>query len=188
MAEPSVSNYSLSDVGASGELTNLYGQVKVFPDVDYDSTALMKPQNTGMAKRCVWVKNGESSAAITPRACLKWDTGTNEPGTVVLLAGDNDIPCGVASEFLPTAGAAAGCGFFMIVEGPTELISDGSSTLATTDVVVTAASAKVNKQTASPADAAAGLIQTQTRVGRPMAAVTNVDGTTFRAIVGPFFR
>ena len=31
----SISNYQIDDIGASGELTNLYGQQKDFPDQDY---------------------------------------------------------------------------------------------------------------------------------------------------------
>lgn len=184
MAERGVTNYGLADVGASGELTNQYGLTKDFPDFDYDSTGVM-PLNTGMNKRCRWVKNGEASSAITPRAVVKWDSGSAEPGTTVVLCGDNAIPCGVANEFLPSAGAAAGQGFFMVEEGPTELITDGGSTLATTDVVVSAASAKVNKQDASAATTDI-MIQVQTRVGRPLAAVAATDGVTFRAKVGPF--
>lgn len=180
-----MANYKRGEVAVSGELTHLYGQIKEFPDKDWDSSEAVKPTNTGIPVRCKWVKNGDASA-ITARLCLKWDTATSEPGSVVIPAGDDDPPCGVADEFMSSAGAATGEGFWMVIEGPTELISDGGSTLATTDEVVTAASGKVNKQTAAPADTTAAMVQVNSRVGRPMLAVTNVDGTTFRAIVGPF--
>lgn len=179
----SISNYELGDIGAAGELSNLLGTEKVFPDLDYSQSA-PRPYKTGQPKRCVWVKNGDSGA-ITPRKVLKWDTGTNEVGTTVVPAGDGDQPCGVANEAMPAAGATAGQGFYMVIEGPAELISDGASTLAVTDVVVTAADGEINKQTAAPADTTAAMVQVNSRVGRPMEAVTNVDGTTFRALVGP---
>jgi hypothetical protein len=179
----SISNYEIKAIGPSGELTHLYGQEKVFQDLDYSVTT-PKRVLSGQPKRCVWVKNGHSSA-ITPRQVLKWDSGTDEVGKVVVPAGDDDKPCGVANEFMVSAGAAAGEGFFMVIEGPTQLISDGGSTLAVTDVVVTAASAKVNKQDANAATTDI-MKQVQSRVGRPMETVTNVDGTTFRALVGPF--
>ena len=63
------------------------------------------------------------------------------------------------------------------------MVGRGGSTLADTDIVVTAASGKVNKQTAAPADATAAMLQVNSVVGRPTEAVTNVDGTTFKAIV-----
>lgn len=180
----SISNYQIDDIGASGELTNLYGQQKDFPDQDY-SVRDGRRTYSGNSVKCVWVKNGDASA-ITRRLVLKWDSGTDEVGRVVVPAGDGDQPCGVANPYMLTAGAAAGEGFFMIVEGPGQLISDGGSTLAVTDVVVTAASGKVNKQTAAPADTTAAMVQVNSRVGRPMESVTNVDGTTFRALIGPF--
>ena len=184
MSAKQSSNYSLSDVGASGELTHLYGKPAEFQDLDYSQTGVL-PALSAQLVHAVWVKNGDSSA-ITPRLVLKWDTATSEPGTTVVAAGDGDKPCGVASPYIPSAGAAASEGFYMIVHGPAQLISDGGSTLATTDTVVTAASGKVNKQTAAPADETAVMVQVNSRVGRPMLAVTNVDGTTFRALVGPF--
>lgn len=182
MAGNHVSNYKLSDVGASGELTNLYGQCREFPDLDYAATGVQR-QLTGHRIHARWVKNGEASAAITARMAVKWDTGAGEVGTAVLKAGDGEQCCGVASPFLPSAGAAAGEGFFIIYDGPGECISDGGSTLAVTDIVVTAASAKVNKQTAAPADATAGLVQVNSVVGRPMEAVAATDGATFRCLI-----
>lgn len=188
-----MSNYPRGHIAVSGENTHLYGQCKQFPDIDWDSTDTVKPRTSGMNVGCRWVKNGEASDAILPRKVLTWDTGSAEPGTVVIECGDDGVPCGVADEFMVAAGAAAGEGFWMVTgdgnggPGPTELITDGATTLATTDEVVSAADGEINKQTAAPADATACLIQVNSRVGRPLAAVTNVADTTFRALVGPFF-
>lgn len=174
--------YGLGDVVASGELTNLYGQHAMFEDRNLNSTERVKPLKTGIPVKAIFVKNGDASA-ITPRLAVKWDSGTDEIGTTVVPAGDGDRPCGFASPYMPSAGAAAGEGFFIIVDGPAEAISDGGSTLAVTDIVVTAASGKVNKQTAAPADATAAVVQVNSVCGRPMESVAATDGATFRILV-----
>ncbi len=178
MSEQAVIMNRMGKSVASGELDHLLGTVRTFRDIDYSATGV--PANrSGRLVTAIWVKN-RSGSTLTKRQCLKWKTGYVKTG--VDVAGDAAAACGVVDPFL-TATVADGDYFWMIVEGPCELISDGGSTLADTDIVVTAASGKVNKQTAAPADATAAMLQVNSVVGRPTEAVTNVDGTTFKAIV-----
>lgn len=178
MSEKAVIMYGMGKSVASGELDHLLGTLREFRDIDYSATGVAAVRS-GAIVRAMWVKN-LSGSTLTKRQCLKWKTAYVKTG--VDVAGDNDTPCGVVDPFLSTT-VAANAYFWMIVEGPCELISDGGSTLADTDIVVCAASGKVNKQTAAPADTTAAMIQVNSRVGRPTESVTNVDGTTFKAIV-----
>jgi hypothetical protein len=178
MSEKAVIMYPMGKSVASGELDHLLGTIREFRDFDYSATGV--PANrSGALVRAVWVKN-RNGGTLTKRQVVKWKTGYVKTG--VEAAGDGDVGCGVVDPFLSTT-VADGAYFWMIVEGPCELISDGASTLADTDIVVTAGAGKVNKQTAAPANETAVMVQVNSVVGRPTEAVTNVDGTTFKAIV-----
>lgn len=178
MAENALSNYSLKSIESSGTLDHLLGTVKHFADIDYSATGV-SANRSGMPVVAMWVKN-RSGSTLTKRQVVKWKTGYVKTG--VDVAGASAQACGVVSPFLTTT-VADGEYFFMIVSGPCELISNGATTLADTDVVVTVASGKVAKQTAAPADTTAAMVQVNAVVGRPTESVTNVDGTTFKAIV-----
>lgn len=178
MSEKAIQMYGLGKSVASGELDHLLGTIREFRDFDYSSTGVPTARS-GAIVRAMWVKN-RNGGTLTKRQVVKWKTGYVKTG--VEVAGDDAIGCGVVDPFLSTT-VADGAYFWMIFEGPCELISDGGSTLADTDVVVTAASGKVNKQTAAPANTTAAMVQVNSVVGRPTEAVTNVDGTTFKAIV-----
>lgn len=179
MAEQSISMYSLASVVPTGTTDQLLGQAKDFDDQDPVASGV-STATTPMRVHARFVKN-RSGGTLTRRQVVKWKTGY--VGLGVDDAGDGEQACGVVSPYIPAAGVPDGDYFMMIYEGPAELISDGGTTLADTDIVVTAASAKVNKLTAAPADTTAALVQLLSIVGRPLAAVTNVDGTTFRAFV-----
>lgn len=179
--ENAVSNYSIGEVAAVGELENLLGTVKHFPDRDY-SVAAQTPL-TGLQVECIWVRNGEATDAITAGLALKWVSGY--VGKRVEIAGDGDPSCGAANAFLPTAGAAAGQGFFMVVRGPSKLKSDGGGTLAVNEIVVTAANGEVNKQTAAPADTTAAMVQVNSVVGRVLDTSVTAAAQLFRALIGP---
>ena len=182
MATQNAAAHALNAVAAASEQTNLYGQERIFEDIDLTATTGSSTRLSSIPVRARFVKNGHSGV-ITPRQVVKWDTAAGETGNTVVPAGDGDQGCGVASPYIPAAGVPVNGGFWIIFDGPCQLISDGGSTLAVTDVVVTAASAKVNKQTAAPADTTAAMVQVNSVVGRPLESVTNVDGTTFRALV-----
>lgn len=175
----SVSMYSLASVVPSGTSENLLGQMHPFQDKDPIASGV-SAINSPMVVYARFVKN-RSGGTLTRRQVVKWKTGY--VGLGVDDAGDGEQACGVVPPYIPSAGVPDGDYFLMIYEGPAQLISDGGTTLADTDIVVTAASAKVNKLTAAPADTTAALVQLLSIVGRPLAAVTNVDGTTFRAYV-----
>lgn len=174
-----VSMYSLASVVASGTSDHLLGQTHPFQDKDPIASGV-STLNSPMIVMARFVKN-RSGSTLTRGQALKWKTGY--VGLGVDDAGDGDQPCGAVSPYIPSAGVPDGDYFLMIYDGPGKLISDGGTTLADTDIVVTAASAKVNKQTAAPADATAAIVQIQSVIGRPLAAVTNVDGTLFRAYI-----
>jgi hypothetical protein len=174
--------YGRGTTGASGELEHYYGTKAEFPDVNWSSTEAVKPINSGHTVTCIWVKN-DSSGTLAKRCVVKWKTAYF--GTRVGDRADaGDIGCGVVDEHIPST-VADGLGFWLVVHGPTILMSDGAGTLAQGDTVCTAGTNNgyVAKQTAAPADTTAAMVQVNTRVGMVTESVTNVAGTTFRAFV-----
>lgn len=167
-----------SDTPSSGTLQHLVGMEIVFPDLDY-SQQLQLPLS-GVENRAILVRN-ISGGVLNACTVLKWGTNAGDHGHNVVAAGDGEIAAGVVDPFVGSAGVADNGIFWMFVGGMCKLISDGGSTLSLGEVVVTAASGKVNKQTAAPADATAAMVQVNSVVAQVAEAATNVDGTKFRA-------
>ena len=172
-----VNNYPRGKAIAGGELSNLLGAEKWFEDYAWN-TAGVKERTTGMKAKCRWVMN-DTAGTLTARQTVKYKASYF--GTRVGDQADaNDHADGIVDEFVGTV--ADQSYFWLVVEGITEAISDGNSTLAQGDVVITigTGTGKVRKQDAS-AGTSAIIISQNSRVGVvAQSAVTAVDGTTFR--------
>lgn len=179
MAENAISLSGLHVTVPSGTLDFLLGSERVFGDIDMTPSSTVAGKTTAMEVRARLVKNRRGSA-ITKGLALKWKTGYNGLGVDVVTTGDK--PVGFASPFLPSAGVADGDYFWMVYLGPCKAVSDGSSTLADTDTVVTVSTGKVKKQVAAPADTTAAMVQVNSRAGTPMESVAATDGTVFRIL------
>lgn len=179
MAENAISLGGLHKTFASGTLDNLLGVERCFGDIDQTPSSTVASKTTGMEVWARLVKNRRGSA-ITKGLALKWKTSYNGVGVDVAGAGDKVV--GFASPYLPSAGVADGDYFWMVYRGPCKAVSDGGTTLADTDTVVSSTAGKIKKQTAAPADTTAAMVQVNSRAGTPMESVTNVDGTVFRIL------
>lgn len=180
-----VNNYKRGKVIASAENESLLGSEKWFEDMDWDSTGVIT-RTTGLKSKCRWVMN-DSGGALTARACVKYKAAYF--GTRVDNEADaGDKADGIVDEFATGGTVANQAYFWLVINGITEAISDGNSTLAQGDVVVTVGSGtgKVRKQ--DPALLTTSVqVANNTRVGVvAQSAVTAVDGTTFRIFMDAY--
>jgi len=100
---------------------NLLGIEYTFADVDYNSSAPIKPLKSSNRVHAVWVKNATGGAikAGQPVKCSVCRT------TVGALAGNAEVVDGIADPFV-TSDIADGEKFFIIVQGPTQVLTGGS--------------------------------------------------------------
>lgn len=171
--------------GTSALPASFLGVKSFLPDNDYSmsSGGQIAAQLSHMNLTVVFVKNGESTNPITPRTPVKWDTAN--VGLSVKIAGAGEEPCGVADPFMPSTGAASGDGFYIIIDGPATLISDGSGSISAGGLVVTAGTGKIKPRATSWAASTNLNSDLLAVVGRAMVDITNVDGTKGRVYVHP---
>lgn len=169
--------YDLGQTAVSGENTHLLGRVAYFDDIDRQSTSQVPGPTTGMRVKAVWVKNTKATALL-PGEIARWEAGyvgtrTDEYNGVAAPG------AGVVDHNLPAAGVAAGYHYWLIQEGPTELIHAGNDTLTTGSLLVTAAAGRVDLYSAS--DTASS--ESTSLIGRALENPADVAGTVFRAYV-----
>ena len=100
--------------------TELEGRMWPFPDLDYASAESAKPYRTRRNKLCMIVRNVGAAAILAKFACTPQKSGVNYLGRVDgLVRLDNDGPCFVADEYLPSAGCPVNDLMWVTVEGPT---------------------------------------------------------------------
>ena len=173
MADRQVVEFGLDYIADSGTLSHMLGKECDFKHESKSGNTVTPLSQARVKAR--FVANLEGST-LTKRQVVKWKTTVGEG---VEIADDGDKPAGVVSPMITTT-VPSGSYFWMVYDGPAEIISDGAGVLALGDLVVTAGSGtgKVNKQTAAPADATAAMLQVNSVVGTVMESITNVDGTT----------
>lgn len=165
--------YDLDQVDTLGNHDHLAGQLREFLDVNYASTAAVRPDLTQMKIKARWVKN-DSGGTLAARTAVNYKSGYWGKRVGAACGVSPERPDGVVNPYAGTI--ADGAWFWMIVAGPCELISDGASTIALTDLITTAASGKTKKVASGTAATIPGTF------ARPMETVTNADGTTYRAM------
>lgn len=146
----------------------LLGQECEFEDLDFSTTG--NPRLSQTPVKCRRVKNGHSSA-ISAGQAVKWKTGYH--GTQVIPAGSTEVPCGVASGYISSA--AVGAHFNIVRKGFGLVKNSSAAALAQGEVIVTAASGEVVKQTAAPASLTAAMVQVNAVVGT---AITDISTST----------
>lgn len=175
MTQSQTKSYSLGETAAADENPHLLGQRREHMDIDYSSTARVKPPLSSNLIIAIWVKN-DSGGVLTARSAVEWKSGYF--GTRIGAAtGAGEIVAGVVDPYVGSSGVANGRHFWLIIEGPAELISDGNAAISQNEYVKSAATGKIRK-TDTTATAASELLAT---FAQAMESVTNVDGTTFRA-------
>lgn len=173
MGDNSVVLFDLNEVDTVDSHDHLAGKEGIFLDINYASTAQVKPDLSQMKIRARWVKN-DSGGTLAARTAVAYKENYFGKRVGAACAVSPARPDGVVNPYAGTI--ANGAWFWMIVSGPCELISDGASTMAVTDLVTSAADGKTKKVANGTAATLPGTF------ARPMAAVTNVDGTTYRAM------
>ena len=146
-------------------LAHLAGVEKVFKDVDPDDPMTLRSQRSVKARRVL------NDSGVTLNACevvkykaAGWGT------TIGAVCAAGDKPAGVVDEFIGANGVPDGSYFWMVYEGPTELINSDTDTVSEGEVLVTDDDGEVKPQTAAPADQTAVMVQVNSRVGFAMAA------------------
>lgn len=157
---------------AHDDLSQCVGQIAKYDDLDPANRKIRRTQE----KVFMQVVKNNSGGALLPGQNVKYDVYGLSVGGV---AGSTEKADGVVDCFLPAAGVADQKYFLIVVYGPCKFISNGATTLALRDKLVTASSGKVAKQNASPADAAAALVQAEAKCGYCQETVTNADNTSF---------
>lgn len=170
-----------STSNASDELAELAGKIGEFPDVEWDSSEGVKPVLTGSMVRCRWVQN-TSGGALLPGRLVAYDAAAPLK-EVDVLATTGEQAAGVVDEYLPAAGVANNMFFWLVIDGPTTVVSDGAGVIAAQDKLVTGATGYVVEQTAAPANETAVMVQVNAYVGHALEAAAASEGTTLRALV-----
>lgn len=165
--------YDLDQTDTLGNHDHLAGQLREFLDVNYASTAAVRPDLSQMKIKARWVKN-DSGGTLAARTAVAYKENYFGKYVGAACGVSPARPDGVVNPYAGTI--ASGAWFWMIVAGPCELISDGAATIAVTDLITSAADGKTKKVANATAATLPGTF------ARPMAAVTNVDGTTYRAM------
>lgn len=171
--------YEMGTTAIAGELTNLLGYRGTFNDFDYDGTGAIQ-QVSGMTIVAVWVKNG-SGAALLPGEIATWGTTSGDAGTIVgAKAAALSVAAGVVDPFLPAAGVAANKHFWLVVQGPTQVIHAGNDTITAGESLVVATNGRVDEFV--PTDTAAK--DAASCFGWAIDTPANNNaGTKFRALV-----
>ena len=174
------SRVSMMDRGQTETgLAHLAGIEKEVADRDPSDRMKLRSNRTIRLRRVL----NDSGGALLPKRVVQYKAagwGTTIGG----YAGATERGDGVVDEFLPAAGVADGAYFWMVVDGPTEFVSNGAGALAQGDVLVTAADGKVVEQTAAPAQGSE-LAQVNARVGYSQETAAATDGLAF---LGEFHR
>lgn len=172
----------LGKTWATEPVLELRGKIYRRSDRNY-AAAQPYPWITGGEFVCRLVKNN-SGGALGPSLCVKYGTTDGDMNkNIGGLCGAGDVCHGITDPYLPSTGVPNQYYFFIIeprTQSPMKFTSDGSTTLAPGDILVTAASGKVKKQTAAPADTTAAMVQVKSVVCISDSTVTNVDGTVGR--------
>jgi hypothetical protein len=129
-----------------------------FDDVDLSSTAPIKPVKSSNRVKAVWVQNA-SGGALKPGSLVKCSVLRK---TVGAQAGATEIVDGVVDGYL-TSDVANGERFFIVVEGPCLVLSNGSY------------SANAGLASSSSGKAASASTGTVTNFGRAIEAAGAAD-------------
>lgn len=129
-----------------------------FADVDYNSAAPIKPLKSSNRVQAVWVQSA-SANALKPGSAVKCSVLRK---TVSGIAGAAEVVDGIVDPYL-VEDVANTERFFIIVQGPTQVLSNGA---------FNANAGLASSATGKAASAAAGTV---TNFGRAIEAATGAD-------------
>lgn len=166
--------YGLDQTDANGTHAHLAGIMGEFLDVNYASTAEIKPILSQHKIYARWVKN-DSGGTLAANKAVVYKDGYHLKRVGAACGVSPARPDGVVNPYAGTI--ADGSWFWMIVRGPCKLITDGSGALAIGDNITTAASGKTKIVASGTAATIPGQFA---KCGETVAATADL---TYRAIV-----
>jgi hypothetical protein len=168
--------YNGGTIDTSNKLTNLIGKTWVFEDIDLSTTGA-KATRTSREVECMLVRN-DSGITLLPKRMV-----TQESGTTGLVDGYSTTTAqavlGVVDEWLPSTGVVANDCFWIVVRGPTQILTDlagGSNNLLPAETIVVALTAATSQCTT------AGRLAPQDVTGATTALANNVQNAVGRCI------
>jgi hypothetical protein len=166
----------LGQTAVSGELTHLLGRIGVFDDLSRTAAGVPNVL-TGLPIKARWVKNN-SGGALLPGEIVTCQAGY-QGQYVDAKCGAAGVGAGVVDPYLPSAGVADGYHFWMVIEGPVSVLHAGNDAIGSGDLLVTAASGRVDKYDGT----ATAATEPNSLFGRSMENPADTAGTSVRALV-----
>lgn len=162
----------------SAGFANQVGSVKCFEDLDH--SLAVPTHRTHHQVECRLVKNS-SGIALLPKRLVTFKAGTNRTevdGYATTTAADGKSVV-VVDEWLPAAGVPANSYFWVVIEGPTEVLTDlagGANNLIPEDTVLVALTAATSQATT------AGRVAPQDLTGATAPLGNQIQGAFGRAM------
>jgi hypothetical protein len=171
---------------ASTDFENIVGREYKVEDIDPASTTVTGLKaRSGRHVTLLAVRN-VSGFALLPKRTVKFKAGSYGREVDGYVTATAEKRAGVVDEFLPAAGVANNDVFFIVVEGPTLVLTDlagGANNLLPADTVLVALTAassgattagRVAPQDLTGATAVLGN-QVENRIGRALSAATTAN-------------
>jgi len=174
-------NRTLSDEG----LKNPEGTEKLFADYAPQTTPGAINKRSNRMVRCILVRN-VSDIALLPKRIVKWKSGYEGRQVDGYCTEDHERCAGVVDEHLPAAGVPDNDCFWLVVQGPTLVLTDlagGAQNVWAAGQIITALTA-VTSQSTTAGRARPFAVTTNTtnvqsiafnRLGRAMSAKTTTQ-------------
>ena len=102
------------------QAVHLEGQTKEFEDINYNASGSVKPMLSGQKVKCRCVRN-VSGITLLGKRLVRFSP--SNPGRVDGYATTEAEDCAVADEYLPSGGVRNGDLFWVVVEGPTTVLT-----------------------------------------------------------------
>ena len=186
---------------AASMKTDIEGTKCEFDDVDPTPTAGVRVKRSNRNVVCLLVRN-EAAAALLPKRIVKWKSGQRGRQVDGYTCITNEAAAGVVDEFLTSAGVAVHDLFWIVVQGPTLMLTplegDGTAVIAVDDLLgaltavtsgaTTSGRVRVNALTATSTattDGGLGAV-VMNSFGRAMSAKTTAN-TNADVLVDTFF-
>lgn len=171
---------------AATDFDNIVGREYKVEDIDPSSTTLTGSKTRSGRHITLLAVRNSSGGALLPKRCVQFKAGKwglEVDGYTTVTAEDR---AGIVDEFLPAAGVPANDVFYIVVEGPTLVLTDlagGANNLIPANTVLVALTAASSGATTAgrvaPQDltgATAVLAnQATNRIGRALSAATTAN-------------